>query len=534
MKRLCFAFIMFFAAVFTGCEFGMTDYYNDLAEPGTFTVTYDPNGAEGGIVPRDDVEYREGARVTVKGNEGILTKEHFNFCGWYRQWPDGKIEPYSSNMEFTIGKDDVTLYANWTDKQVYGIVYNANGGSGVAPEDKTGYTDGQVVTMPGPGDLTRDNYDFKGWNTAADCLGSNYIPGSSFNMDAEKTTGGKLTLWANWVSREKHRVYYMKNNPDKDDPATGSVPEDSTTYEYGAKVKVSANAGTLYHDHYSVSSWNTNDSGTGTTYNFNSELSMPDNDVFLYAFWIGKSYTVTYNANGSTGGSVPTMSTHAYNSTVTAAANNGNLIKIPAAGTAEAFKFGGWNTKADGTGITYAAGSGQFLMGGENLILYARWIPYEVGDTGPGGGTIFYLKSSFSDNWKYLEASPDIITGYSWSPSATAISGADGIAIGTGWMNTLNIVSQYGAGSNYAARYCRLYSRNGYTDWFLPSRLELNEMINTIWQSLRTGCCNIVWTSTQSSAQDAVIFYEVDENPVFGNESKTSTPKTKFRPIRRF
>lgn len=78
------------------------------------------------------------------------------------------------------------------------------------------------------------------------------------------------------------------------------------------------------------------------------------------------SYTVTYDANGATSGSAP-PDTNSYGSgdTVTVAANSGNLQKT-------CHTFAGWNTKADGTGISYAAGSGTFSIS-DNTVLYAKW-----------------------------------------------------------------------------------------------------------------------------------------------------------------
>lgn len=78
------------------------------------------------------------------------------------------------------------------------------------------------------------------------------------------------------------------------------------------------------------------------------------------------SYTVTYDANGATSGSAP-PDTNSYGSgdTVTVAANSGNLRKT-------CHTFAGWNTKADGTGISYAAGSGTFSIS-DNTVLYAKW-----------------------------------------------------------------------------------------------------------------------------------------------------------------
>ena len=47
-----------------------------------------------------------------------------------------------------------------------------------------------------------------------------------------------------------------------------------------------------------------------------------------------------------------------YNNTLTAVANDG-------------YAFVGWNTKADGTGISYS--NGQQLMISKNITLYANW-----------------------------------------------------------------------------------------------------------------------------------------------------------------
>ncbi len=78
-----------------------------------------------------------------------------------------------------------------------------------------------------------------------------------------------------------------------------------------------------------------------------------------------KLYTVTYNANGSTGGSVPASSNHASSTTVTVASNSGSLAKTN-------YTFGGWNKNNDASGTNYAAGSGTFTISG-NTTLYAKW-----------------------------------------------------------------------------------------------------------------------------------------------------------------
>lgn len=63
------------------------------------------------------------------------------------------------------------------------------------------------------------------------------------------------------------------------------------------------------------------------------------------------TYAITYNGNGNTGGNVPTNSIrYTQGASVSIAGNTGNLAKTD-------YTFAGWNTKADGSGTTYAANS---------------------------------------------------------------------------------------------------------------------------------------------------------------------------------
>ena len=78
-------------------------------------------------------------------------------------------------------------------------------------------------------------------------------------------------------------------------------------------------------------------------------------------------YSVTYDANGATSGTVPVDSnSYAAGATVTVLGNTGGLAKT-------GYSFAWWNTKADGTGTNYTAG-GTFTMGSANVTLYAQWI----------------------------------------------------------------------------------------------------------------------------------------------------------------
>lgn len=102
---------------------------------------------------------------------------------------------------------------------------------------------------------------------------------------------------------------------------------------------------------------------------------------YIYKKQATTTYSVTYNANNATSGTVPTDAT-AYSSgaTVTVKGNTGNLERT-------GYTFGGWNTNAEGTGTNYTAGSGQFQISA-NTTLYAKWNPtYTVTYNGNGNNS---------------------------------------------------------------------------------------------------------------------------------------------------
>jgi len=107
---------------------------------------------------------------------------------------------------------------------------------------------------------------------------------------------------------------------------------------------------------------------------------------------------------------------------------------------------------------------------------------YAVGDTGPAGGTVFYDKGLVDDGWRYMEAAPPgSVFRAKWSMDKHGVEGTD-TAIGSGRRNTRLIAEHLdGRGeSECAAQICVAMEVNGFGDWFMPSKDELELMYNVL------------------------------------------------------
>ncbi|MFK5710842.1 InlB B-repeat-containing protein, partial [Lysinibacillus boronitolerans] len=193
------------------------------------TVTYDSNGADGGIVPIDSKQYKHQDPITILGNTGNLIKAGYTFVGWNTK-ADGKGVTYKMGQTIQMGKGNLILYALWSKNNVPGdggsstpdpvatVTYDSNGADGgIVPTDSKEYKHQDPITILGnTGNLIKAGYTFVGWNTKADGKGVTYKMGQTIQMGKEN-----LILYALW----------SKNNVPGDGGSSTPDPVATVTYD---------------------------------------------------------------------------------------------------------------------------------------------------------------------------------------------------------------------------------------------------------------------------------------------------------------
>ena len=154
--------------------------------------------------------------------------------------------------------------------------------------------------------------------------------------------------------------------------------------------------------------------------------------------------------------------------------------------------------------------------------------PLAIGDTYQGG-IIFYLDGSGGG---LITTPSDQSEWEKWGCIGTNIPGADGTAIGTGNQNTIDIEAGCTTQST-AADICANLTLGGYSDWFLPSKNELNEMFLNIGQGNALGLGNIggfannfYWSSTEG------VNYNSSWGQIFNNGFQIQSTKNNFNFVR--
>ena len=132
------------------------------------------------------------------------------------------------------------------------------------------------------------------------------------------------------------------------------------------KVLKNASAGlianTFTREHYVFTGWNTEANGNGTSYADKDPVTLPYDNLTLYAQWEEKTYTVKFVQNDKKVGGEMTPFT----------VKEGQESTLPPnTFTKKGYEFKGWNTQPNGKGEAYP--DMAVINPTSDLTLYAQW-----------------------------------------------------------------------------------------------------------------------------------------------------------------
>ena len=312
-------------------------------KPNTYTVNFDSNTGTGTM---ESIQYTYDTTETLPGNTFI--KQNYKFNSWNTK-ADGSGTKYTNeaSVKNLTTSGTITLYAQWTGNS-YTIKFNSNTGTGSMSNQTTTY---DKETTLKTNLFTKTGYTFTGWNTAQNGTGDSY---NNEQVVKNLVTSGTITLYAQWQANE-YTVAFNNNN------GTGTMEDQVFTYNKSEKITVN----TFTKEGYTFDVWNTKADGSGTSYADKAYVKnlAPSGNITLYAMWKANTYTVTFNSNTGEG----TMTDQTLTYDVETALTENTFTKT-------GYTFDGWNTKADGSGTSYAnnASVKKLAISG-TITLYAKW-----------------------------------------------------------------------------------------------------------------------------------------------------------------
>jgi uncharacterized repeat protein (TIGR02543 family) len=325
-----------------------------------YTIHYDKNADKATGTATDENTYF-GVNVYL----GLRFAYTGYVLGGWNTAADGSGTAYQVNdTAYDIAPYDaseVTLYAQWG--LPYYVTFDGNGStSGTMYKQSMPYGFKRALPINA---YARTDYDFAGWNTAADGSGTTYANKESVTNLA--AAGETVTLYAQWkVMAQAYTIRMLPND------GTGVAYARSVTALIGTPYTLPYISKTFTRVGYAATGWNTAADGSGTAYADGAsvlDLAAANAEITLYAQW-GTPYSVRFDGNGGSGTVSP----------ITTA--NGAVVIMPANAFAyDKKEFASWNTLSDGSGTSYAPGdkvTANFITtpaadGSSYFIIYAQW-----------------------------------------------------------------------------------------------------------------------------------------------------------------
>ena len=226
-------------------------------------VKFDANGGTGTMREQEFTPL-----TAMKINKNTFTNGNHTFDHWNTKADDTGTK-YSDEQEIEVN-EDMTLYAIWNYRR-YNVKYDANGGSGIIPDQI--FTDGEAQKLT-KNIFEKEPYLFDHWNTKADDTGTSY------NDEQEIEITKDMTLYAIYRLADYKTITFESNGGEYVPPL---YIEPGTTVELPKPNK----------DGYLFGGWHSDQELNH--YYWSNEIT---EDIKLYAAWYG--IYVEYDLNGGT------------------------------------------------------------------------------------------------------------------------------------------------------------------------------------------------------------------------------------------
>lgn len=363
----------------------------------TYSITYKLNGGTNSSNPST---YTVTSAITLKKP----TKKGYKFEGWYSD------SSYKNRVTRIVkgATGNKTLYAKWVANK-YSIIYNLNGGKNDGSNPSSYKVTTATITLKNP---KRKNYKFEGWYSD-----SSYK--NKVTRIAKGSTGNK-TLYAKWSANIYSITYNLnggKNN--SSNPSTYKITTSTITLASPRKTG------------YTFAGWY----GDSSYKNKVTHIAKGSaGNKTLYAKWKVNKYTIKFDGNGATSGSMSKMTNCKYDTSYTLRANTfkkKNMIFLE------------WNTKADGSGKSYA--DKDFVKNlssktNETVTLYAQWTKnvktYSIKFNGNGatyGSMVGITNCKFGEyytlSWNVFERTGYVFEGWNTKADGSGKSYVDGAKV---------------------------------------------------------------------------------------------------------
>ena len=208
---------------------------------------------------------------------------------------------------------------------------------------------------------------------------SNQITSNQINISY--TTTGKAKVTARTVDKSnnysestkdftinKYTITFNKEPADK--IGGGTINITKSCYAISGQ-SCSITSPTIEKTGYTIIGWNTNKNATTSTWNINTSKSISSSATY-YPILKANIYTITYNANGGSGG--PSSQSYKY-------APNGNIYLSSDRPSKTGYTFMGWSESPSATSASYSPGQWWGTHNANNYTLYAVWEKNQVPPT---------------------------------------------------------------------------------------------------------------------------------------------------------